>query len=152
MRSERVGGQGAAAVRCQPVLGEAPGEESLCTETGADRTPGMTQSGGKAAEADCRVLLKPLALFVGNWLFWGWSVSPAGCFGVACSTAIEAPTRCVPSDIGRSRVQLRNYLQAQGNLLAMMALYLPSFPGELSASLMVGRSCPENAGKDSGGV
>lgn len=47
VRSERVGGQGAAAVRCQPVLGEAPGEESLCTETGADRTPGMTQSGEK---------------------------------------------------------------------------------------------------------
>lgn len=56
------------------------------------------------------------------------------------------------SEIGRRRVELGNYLHAQGDLLAMTALYLPSFPGELSAPLMVGRSCPENAWKDSGCV
>lgn len=58
----------------------------------------------------------------------GWELSPARPAGAA---AIGEPTLCVGSEIGRRREELGNYLPAQGDLLPLMALYLPSFPGEL---------------------
>lgn len=70
-----------------------------------------------------------------RWGVWGWPVvaagwelSPARPAGAA---AIGEPTLCVGSEIGRRREELGNYLPAQGDLLPLMALYLPSFPGEL---------------------